>query len=89
MRYSKVKITAVKNAGFTFGFISDKEESKRGNRVKYGVPEYVTLTPKKRECLQGTLNDRDEEFLISITGDKQEAYMKGMEISCQVGKELL
>lgn len=24
MRYSKVKITAIKNAGFSFGFISDK-----------------------------------------------------------------
>ena len=89
MRYSKVRITAIKDAGFSFGFISDKEESKRGNRVKYGVPEYVNLVSKKRECLQGTLNDKDEEFLISITGDKQEAEMNGLEISCRVGKELL
>lgn len=50
------------------------------------MPEYVNLVSKKRECLQGTLNDKNEEFLISITGDKQEAYMKAIEISCKVGK---
>jgi hypothetical protein len=38
MRYNKVKITAIKDSGFTFGFISNKDESKRGNKVKYGVP---------------------------------------------------
>lgn len=57
MRYNRVKITAIKDSGFTFGFISNKEESKRGNRVKYGVPEYVTLSSNKQQCLRGTLDD--------------------------------
>lgn len=48
MRYNKVKITAIKNSTFSFGFISNQKESLRGNKVKYGVPEYVTLTGKKR-----------------------------------------
>jgi hypothetical protein len=89
MKYNKVKITALKNSGFTFGFISDKEEGKRGNKVQYGVPEYLTLAPKKRQCLRGTLNDGNEEFLISITGENQTKFMNDLEISCEVNSSLL
>jgi hypothetical protein len=57
MRYNKVKITAIKDALFSFGFVSNQKESLRGNKVKYGIPEYVTLTAKKRQCLIGILDD--------------------------------
>lgn len=75
MRYNKVKITAISNSGFTFGFISDKNETKRGNKVKYGIPEYVSLAPEKWECLRGILDDNKEQFLISITGENQVGLM--------------
>lgn len=89
MRYNKVKITAIKDSGFTFGFISSKDESKRGSKIKYGIPEYVTLSSKKRQCLRGTLDDDKEQFLISITGDKQLDLMNNLEISCEVNKVML
>lgn len=47
MQYSEVKIEAQSDSAFRFGFISSKDEQARGSRVKYGVPEYVNLSPKK------------------------------------------
>jgi uncharacterized protein YlxP (DUF503 family) len=40
----------------------------------------VTLTAKKRQCLRGILDDDKEQFLISITGEKQLDLMNSLNI---------
>ena len=51
--------------------VSSKDETKRGQRVELGIPQYVSLTKKQEHCMRGTYDNKDEEFLISITGEKQ------------------
>lgn len=43
MSFTRIIIKAEEDTEFSFGLISDKDETKRGNRVRYGNPEYVTL----------------------------------------------
>jgi hypothetical protein len=82
--YTKVVITAEEDCLFSFGLISDKDESKRGSRIQYGAPEYVSLEGGKRECVVGKMDRVGEEFLISITGDKQVDLMNALEVSCEL-----
>ena len=55
-QFTKIIIKAEKNSSFSFGLISDKDASKRGSRVKYGVPEYVFIEKGKRQCLVGKID---------------------------------
>lgn len=41
--FTRVIIKAEEDTEFSFGLISDKDKTKRGNRIRYGNPEYVTL----------------------------------------------
>jgi hypothetical protein len=47
------------------------------------------LQAKKNHCLRGTLDDDKEQFLISITGDKQVNLMNNLMIECTVNNSLL
>ena len=91
MSFTSIIITANKDTGFSFGLISDKDTTKRGDRVKYGIPEYLTVTGNEEECVSGRLDHPDEEFLVSITGDKQNSLMSNLEVSLKLneGKELV
>lgn len=48
MKFNKIIIKAEEDSGYTFGMISDKNESKRGQKVKLGIAEYITLDKSKR-----------------------------------------
>lgn len=43
MHYKKIQIKAINDSGYTFTLISDKDPTKRGNKIKLGVPEYFYL----------------------------------------------
>jgi len=57
MQYNKITITAIEDSSFSFGLVSDKDVNKRGIKIKYGAPEYVTLRKGSKECLRGVLDD--------------------------------
>lgn len=57
MKYNKITITALKKSSFSFGLVSDKDVNKRGIKIKYGAPEYVTLTKDNNDCFRGILDD--------------------------------
>lgn len=46
--YTKIIITAELDSGFSFELVSNADEGKRGGKVKYGAPEYVTLEKGER-----------------------------------------
>jgi hypothetical protein len=57
MQYSKISITGIEDSSFSFGLISDKDVNRRGIKIKYGAPEYISLSKGNKECLRGTLDD--------------------------------
>lgn len=59
MTYTKVIVKAEEDSGFSFALVSDKDASKRGSRVKYGIPEYITVEANKEECVSGRLDDNE------------------------------
>jgi len=58
--------------------ISDKDVSKRGLNIKYGIPEFINLNKNSRECVRGVFDDPNEQFLISITGENQADIMNNL-----------
>ena len=46
--FTRIILTAEVDSGFSFELVSNADEGRRGGKVKYGVPEYVTLKKGER-----------------------------------------
>lgn len=50
-RYSKVMLEGKESTLFSFGVVSNEDSKKRGDYLKYGIPQYIYI--EKEKCVKG------------------------------------
>ena len=52
---------------FSFEIITEKNDTKTGHYLKYGVPFYLYLEKDKERCVNGKTEGIDDKFLLSYS----------------------